>query len=258
MKNLVSFKTAEIYFRTWALNRQTILVELRRVEIESRRQTMKSNTHSKSGLVSGGLAITGIIAAPFTAGASLALTVAGAAVGVISAVAGSMHGSDESKTSKKQYNISEILKDHEQECKEMKKFIMLLIDDIRTTEAEIRNAHAFKTAKLNVGLYQSESSASRGKEKADKLAEVVRVGVSLEKVVQSTLTMFTERSTKAYETSYRSGLLEKNFSTVLKGTLSELETTILQENIEQMEHDYEVLNDFFIPYHKKLHGYVKS
>ncbi|XP_046336841.2 uncharacterized protein LOC124118677 [Haliotis rufescens] len=58
------------------------------VDKEVRKGRIAKTTFASSGILGSGLAIGGIIAAPFTFGASLGLTIAGAAVGVSSGVGG--------------------------------------------------------------------------------------------------------------------------------------------------------------------------
>ena len=96
LENLDSFKNAKQYFKIWVPERQNILEELRRIRDEIQRQarihTIGSITYSSVGLVGGGLAIAGIVTAPFTFDASLALTGAGVAKGVTFRFAGVTHG----------------------------------------------------------------------------------------------------------------------------------------------------------------------
>lgn len=97
MECMVSFVKARDYYKeTWATERREILKELESFRDEIQRQakihSIGSITYSSVGLVGGGLAIGGIVTAPFTFGASLGLTVAGIVTGVTSGVAGVTHG----------------------------------------------------------------------------------------------------------------------------------------------------------------------
>lgn len=93
MDNIESYVKAKEYFKkTFAPERMKVINELISprddIQKEARIQKIGSITYSSVGVVGGGMAIVGIVAAPFTAGASLALTAAGVAAGVSSGVAG--------------------------------------------------------------------------------------------------------------------------------------------------------------------------
>lgn len=96
MDNIESYVKAKEYFqKTFAPERMKVINELISlrddIQKEARIQKIGSITYSSVGVVGGGMAIVGIVAAPFTAGASLALTAAGVAAGVSSGVAGVTH-----------------------------------------------------------------------------------------------------------------------------------------------------------------------
>jgi apolipoprotein L len=68
------------------------LKELRdNIQEEERRHNIGKVTYSSTGIIAAGLTIAGIAAAPFTFGASLELTIAGAATGAVSGIAGFSH-----------------------------------------------------------------------------------------------------------------------------------------------------------------------
>lgn len=92
MDNIESYVKAKEYFKkTFAPERMKVINELISprddIQKEARIQKIGSITYSSVG----GMAIVGIVAAPFTAGASLAFTAAGVAAGVSSGVAGVTH-----------------------------------------------------------------------------------------------------------------------------------------------------------------------
>lgn len=96
MDNIESYVKAKEYFqKTFAPERMKVINELISlrddIQKEARIQKIGSITYSSVGVVGGGMAIVGIVAAPFTAGASLALTAGGVAAGVSSGVAGVTH-----------------------------------------------------------------------------------------------------------------------------------------------------------------------
>jgi apolipoprotein L len=62
------------------------------IQEEDRRQNIGKIAYSSTGIIAGGLTITGIALAPFTFVASLGLTIAGAATGAASGIAGISHG----------------------------------------------------------------------------------------------------------------------------------------------------------------------
>lgn len=96
MEHIESYVKAKKYFqKTFAPERMKVINELISIrddiQKETRIQKIGSVTYSSVGIVGGGLIIAGIIAAPFTFGGSLALSVAGAAATISSGVAGVTH-----------------------------------------------------------------------------------------------------------------------------------------------------------------------
>lgn len=92
-----SFKAAKCYYENnWKDGQKKAIEKLKEIKNELQEQAMILSigtiTYSSVGLVGGGLTIAGMLAAPFTAGLSLGLTVAGIATGVTSGVAGVTHG----------------------------------------------------------------------------------------------------------------------------------------------------------------------
>lgn len=139
MENLLgSFKQARHFCdETWAPERRKLLEDLKSIKDEVQRQgiihSIGSITYSSAGIVGGGLAIAGIITAPFTFGASLGLTVAGIATGLTSGVAGYTHTKVKSKIVEKQYtDANTCLIKHYESCKEMIGLLELLELDMKT------------------------------------------------------------------------------------------------------------------------------
>ena len=287
LENLDSFKNAKQYFKIWAPERQNILEELRRIRDEIQRQarihTIGCITYSSVGLVGGGLAIAGIVTAPVTFGASLALTVAGVATGVTSGVAGVTHGVVKFGIVKKHCNIAqESLKKHNKACKKMKELVLLLKNDIDTIKADITDGHRLDTSHIKEGAKQSGGVVSVGKGianlvqssqalavyriagNADEVAKVMRLGTALDDIIPSALKDVSKGvsklSTEALSVLAAVGIIidlgsliynAVDLAKIEKGKLCS-EAEKLHKVIEQMEHEYEVLNDCFNPNHKKV------
>lgn len=98
-----------------------------------------SVTYSGVGIVGGICAIAGIVAAPFTFGGSLALTIGGVAAGVSSGVAGVTHGIVKVKLIKSKLTDAETnLRKYEDICLQMRKYLDLLKKDIDQIKNRIR------------------------------------------------------------------------------------------------------------------------
>lgn len=145
MDSIVSFKEArEYYSNPWSIERKKVLQDLEdirdSIQEQARIQAIGNITYSSVGLVGGGLAIAGIITAPFTFGASLGLTIAGIATSVASGVAGVTHGAVKFGKVKSQINnAKESLEKHRESCKEMMRLIGQLRKDIETIEKNMKN-----------------------------------------------------------------------------------------------------------------------
>nr|XP_022335914.1 uncharacterized protein LOC111132404 [Crassostrea virginica] len=278
MQNLESFKNAENYFKIWAPERQKILKELRRIKDEIQRQarihTIGSITYSSVGLVGGGLAIAGIVTAPFTFGASLALTVAGVASGVTSGIAGVTHGVVKLGIVKKHVNIAqESLKKHEEACKKMKDLVSLLKEDIDTITADIADGYGLDSSHIKEGTKQSVRLVSVGNGIAnlvqssqalavyritgnvDEVAKVMRLATALDDIVPSALKDVSKGvsklSTEALSVLAAVGIIidlgslisnAVDLADIEKGKLCS-EAEKFMEVIEQMEREYTVLKD---------------
>lgn len=163
MENLDQLKEVRIHFQTWGPERQKVLEDLKIIRDEVQRQarihSIGSITYSSVGLVGGALSVAGVIAAPFTFGASLALTVAGAATGVTSGVASVTHGAVRIRKVKQKIEVAKAsLEKHNTTCEEMKRMITLLKTEIKEfkdrhcldisheieIETQIDNAWAFQ------------------------------------------------------------------------------------------------------------------
>lgn len=109
------------------------------IQEQARRQSIGNITYSSVRL-GGGLAIAGIITAPYTFGASLGLTIAGISAGAASGVASVTHGAVKFGIVKTQINnAKESLDKHSESCKEMVRLIGQLQKDIKTIEENMKN-----------------------------------------------------------------------------------------------------------------------
>ncbi|XP_052674987.1 apolipoprotein L3-like [Crassostrea angulata] len=281
MEHLDSFvKARNFYDKTWSPERRKVLKELEIIRDEIQRQakihSIGSITYSSVGLVGGGLAIAGIITAPFTFGASLGLTVAGIATGVTSGVAGVTHGAVKFGIVKKQCNNAKMnLENHDKHCKEMKSLLELLKQDIETIEASIKDYNELKTSYFGEGLKQvgGVTGVAKGvvnlvnNSKAvdvyritgnvDEVARVLSIGTALDDIVPSALKDVskgvTKLSTEALSVLAALGIVidlgsliwnAVDLSKINKGQLCS-EAKKLQKVIEQMQHEYDVLTKCF-------------
>ena len=177
-ESLDSFREIRKHFEIWAPERQNVLKELNIIKDEIQRRarihTIGSITYSTVGLVSGGLAIAGIVTAPFTLGASLSLTVAGVATGVTSGVAGLTHGVVKIGLVRKNCNtdieeITSFIRKTTETGVENNDFEIIeenITIDIETIEAGMINGHSLKISRKKQGLQvlnQSGSAAALGK-----------------------------------------------------------------------------------------------
>lgn len=281
MEYLDSFANARhFYDETWATERREILKELESIRNEVQRQatihSIGSITYSSVGLVGGGLAIAGIITAPFTFGVSLGLTVAGVATGVTSGVAGVTHGAVKTGIVKKQCNNAKTsLENHDKHCKEMKRLLELLKQDIETIKASINESNELKCSNFGQGLKQIRGVAGVAKGIAnlvkhskavdvyritgnvDEVARVLSIGTALDDIVPSALKDVskgvTKLSTEALSVLAAIGILidlwsmywsAAELSKFNKGQLCS-EAEKLQNVIDQMQHEYDVLTQCF-------------
>lgn len=104
------------------------------VKKEDKRENIGKIVYSTTGVAGGGLAIAGLILAPFTFGASLGLTVAGAAVGAASGGASISHGIARHVIVKNKYKEAErLLQVYKSEIEEF----VVYIDNLLRVNAEI-------------------------------------------------------------------------------------------------------------------------
>lgn len=281
MEHLDSFvKARNFYHKKWAPERRRVLKDLESIRDEVQRQakihSIGSITYSSVGLVGGGLAIAGIITAPFTFGISLGLTVAGIATGVTSGVAGVTHGAVKIGIVKKQINNAKTnLENHEKSCKEMKSLLELLKQDIETIEANIQDCKELKTSYLGESLIGIGGATGVAKGIAnlvnnskavdvyritgnvDEVARVLSIGTALDDIVPSALKDVskgvTKLSTEALSVLAAIGIVidlgsliwnAVDLSKFNKGQLCS-EAKKLQKVIEQMQHEYDVLTQCF-------------
>jgi hypothetical protein len=142
---------------TWSAERTRVIAELKSIKDEVQRQaeihSIGSITYSSVGIVGGGLALAGIIAAPFTLGASLGLTVAGVATGVTSGAAGLTHalvklGIISSKCSDAKTN----LENHGKTSDEMRRLLEELKKDVDKIKAYLREKNEIDVSQTLNGI----------------------------------------------------------------------------------------------------------
>ncbi|XP_062617140.1 apolipoprotein L3-like [Saccostrea cucullata] len=244
-----SFRKARNHFATWAPERLRVLEELRTIRDEiqeqARIQSIGNITYSSVGLIGGGLAIAGIVTAPFTFGTSLALTVAGVATGVTSGVAGVTHGVVKIGIVKKQCNQAKAsLEKHDTTCKEMKRLVTLLQKDI---EKCMRDGNALKISQVGQGVKQAGSAAILGKGIYKLLDDI------FPSAMKNVSKGVTKLSTEALSALAAVGIIidlgsliwnAVDMSKIEKGQLC-AEAEKLQKVIEQMQHEYDVLKECF-------------
>lgn len=143
MEHIESYVKAKEYFQnTFAPERMKVINELISlrddIQKEARIQKIGSVTYSSVGIVGGGLIIAGIIAAPFTFGGSLALSVAGGAATISSGVAGVTHNIvKEKKVKSKLVDARTSLQEHDKKCSKMSTLLVPLKRDIDRLRDEI-------------------------------------------------------------------------------------------------------------------------
>lgn len=280
MEDLNSYKNARKYFKRWAPERQKVLDDLKTFRDEIQRQarihSIGSITYSSVGLVGGGLTIAGIIAAPFTFGASLGLTIAGVATGVTSGVAGLTHGLVKIGIVKSQCtNAKTSLENHDAACRKMKALIILLKEDIETIEANIKEIQRLQRSQALGGATASLSALGVGggianlvkssqatavyriTGNADEVARMLSLGTALDDIVPSALKDVskgvTKLSTEALSVIAAVGIIidlgsliwnAVDLAKIEQGKLC-AEAEKLDNVIQKMQHEYDVLKEYF-------------
>ncbi|XP_048753821.2 apolipoprotein L3-like isoform X1 [Ostrea edulis] len=169
MEKFKSFKAAKTYFsNTWAPERKQVIAELTSIKDEVQRQakihSVGSITYSSVGLVGGGLAIAGIVTAPFTFGVSLGLTVAGIATGVTSGVAGVAHGVVKFGIVKSKCNEAKTsLENHNTSSKKMKRLVGELVEEVDEFKLKIKGKNEFEISQIWDGMKRTGSAVMLGK-----------------------------------------------------------------------------------------------
>lgn len=161
-----SFNTAKYHYtQNWETGRKNVLQELKeirdKVQEQARILSIGSITYSSVGVVGGGLTIAGIIAAPFTFGISLGMTVAGIATGVTSAVAGVTHGAVKFGIVKQLCEDAKIsLEQHEESCDNMRNMLKMLQNEVEGENKESNNVAS--VIKLGTALAKIIPSEAKG------------------------------------------------------------------------------------------------
>lgn len=137
MESFTSYVKAKRFFtHSFSLERKKVIDDLTtfkdRIQREQNIQDVGSYAYTGVGILGGALTLGGIIAAPFTAGASLAVTAAGVACGVSAGIATGLH--DEIKDSivkGKRSNFIKTIKEHERICLKLNQHLISLIEDLK-------------------------------------------------------------------------------------------------------------------------------
>eukprot|EP00105_Crassostrea_gigas_P045103 XP_019929251.1 PREDICTED: apolipoprotein L3 [Crassostrea gigas] len=271
-------KVRHFYDETWAPERRKVLKELEcirdKIQQQAEFHSVGSIAYSGVGLVGGGLAIAGIITAPFTFGISFGLTVAGVSTGVASGVAGITHGAVKFGKVKKQIDSARTnLENHEKHCKEMTRLLELLEQDIETIKEDNKGSNELKNSYLSGGLKQiGPAVVAKGivnvvsskvvdlyriTGKVHSNVELLRIVNVLDDTVLSPLNDITKGvttlSAKALSVLTAIGIVidmwslyrsAADLSKFKKGQLCS-EAEKLQNVIEQMQHQYDILTQCF-------------
>lgn len=231
MENIVSFRKARNYFsNTWSGERKEVLKKLMgirdTIQEQARIHSIANITYSSTGIVGGGLAIAGVITAPFTFGVSLGLTIAGLATSVASGVAGAAHGAIKVSIVNNQIKEAQTsLKEHQKSCKEMKRLIRELQQEIKKYNPELE-----RVMKNGQPLFEITFLAL--KDAGSALSKVATAGLS----VMAALGILVDL-----------GLLIGNsveLSSINSGELCK-EAQRLQDVIDDMEKEYDKLAEKF-------------
>ncbi|XP_067903663.1 apolipoprotein L6-like [Heterodontus francisci] len=104
-----------------------------------RSSTIASVTGASAAVVGGALSLSGIIASPFTSGASLGLTAVGAGVSATGAATNFTAGVTENVAqSNKQKRVDEIIEQYNNRCKEMAKYLHEVCSAIKSWSHNLR------------------------------------------------------------------------------------------------------------------------
>jgi prefoldin subunit 5 len=161
-------------FRSLIRSREKVIQKLRElrddIQEEDRRHNIGKIAYSSTGIISGGLTIAGIAASPFTFGVSLGLTIAGAATGAATGIAGVSHGIAAHVFIKnKCKDAEELLQKHKSEMESIKKCIEDSFPAVNTT---IRGGGV--VCNITAIVLKSTKLASRGAQAADCVAGTVK------------------------------------------------------------------------------------
>ena len=141
-----SYQKAKDGYKTWADERKRVIRDLSvlRDQIQELSINLASNSaaHGFLGVSGGAVSMLGVLMMPFSIGASVIFTVAGAGIGVYSGVEGYSIGERlKRKIQKKSEEVISILKDHEKSGERLRKLLELYEKDLAdivslTTEYE--------------------------------------------------------------------------------------------------------------------------
>lgn len=137
MESFTSYvKAKRLFTHSFSLERKKVIDDLTTfkdgIQREQSIQDIGSYAYTGVGILWGALILGGIVAAPFTAGASLTVTAAGVACGVSSGMATVLH--EEIKDSivrGKRSNFIKTVKEHEIICLNLNKHLISLIEDLK-------------------------------------------------------------------------------------------------------------------------------
>lgn len=137
MESFTSYvKAKRLFTHSFSLERKKVIDDLTTfkdgIQREQNIQDIGSYMYTGVGILGGALTLVGIVAAPFTAGASLAVTAAGVACGASSGIATVLHEEiKDSEVQEKRSNFIKTVKEHERICLMLNQHLISLIKDLK-------------------------------------------------------------------------------------------------------------------------------
>lgn len=137
MESFASYVKAKQFFtKSFAPGRKKVSEDLTTfkdaIQREHDNQNIGSYAYTGVGILGGALFLGGLVAAPFTAGASLSVSAAGWACGLSYGLATGLHDEIKHRIVKgKTSNFIKTLKEHERSCLKMNQHLISLIEDLK-------------------------------------------------------------------------------------------------------------------------------
>lgn len=275
MEKLRFFETSseekKEYFEKWAAERRRVIEDLKEIKDEiqnkARNHSIGSAVYSGIGTAGGGMVIVGFLALPVTFGTSLGLIAAGTSTELLSGVLGFGHGIFKNSSIKKLCKKARSsLKTHHENCMKMKRTLK--------TEAKMFDSRP----KLDISHEnQSKTQRERAKTLVKPLLNSVKSSKAFftyqttESKEEATKVMDPEKSLDDMIPSYVKEVTFQNSSNVPREGLAALaalgvitnlfslfediseltsdelcvEAQKIQDIIEQMEYEYDVMQEYY-------------